>query len=409
MSAAVNMESSAAPKSKGKILAAVGIIILLGLGYFGFSYYEDQHNYVTTDNAKVTGDILNASAKIPGKVLEIKVNDGSKVKKGDVLFTLETDQLQAQTNQAQAALDVAKAQLAKAAGGARSEEVAGAQAGVDQAQSGYNSAVAGRDTTNTLLQDAQNNYNSLTSQLSQFVNPATGKPDAAYALKQLAKANLSDAQYTVQAQGIQQMFASKAQLETQIDQLKGQLNTLTAQVSGTKAALNGANSKLNLVNAGASDKDVAIVEAQVRAAQAAYDLANLNLSYAQIKAPSDGTVVQVNVHVGDNIMPGQSAISMVNFSKLQVTAYVMENDLERIHMGQSVKLNIDAFPGLTLNGTVKEVGLATASTFNLFNTDNASGNFTKVSQRIPVKIDFDPAGQQPIPGMSVTAKIKVTK
>ncbi len=413
----MNISPAAAPKqAKGKVLGVVGLLVLCGLGYFGFNWYSDQHNYVTTENAKVSGDIINTSSKIPGKIVDIKVQAGTKVHKGDVLFSLEKDQLQAQVNQAQAALDVAKAQLTKLTGGARTEDVAGAQAGVDAALAAYNGSLTGRDNLNNALSGAQANYQKLSGQISatyKALSDASGIPvsDAASATQALnvmvTKGLLKDAQYTVQAQGLQNLLASQAQLQAQIDQLQGQLKATNAQISAAQAGLNGAKSKLKMVDSGATDKDVAIVEAQVRAAQATFDLAKLNLSYADIPAPVDGTVVQTNVHLGDNIAPGQAAVALVDFSKLQVTAYVMENDLERIQIGQSVKLALDAFPGQTFVGSVKELGLATASTFNLFGGDNATGNYTKVSQRIPVKIDFNNSNSQVIPGMSVTAKIKV--
>jgi membrane fusion protein, multidrug efflux system len=394
--------------SKGKILGVVGLVVVCSLGYFGYNWYSDQHNYVTTENAKVSGDIINASSKLSGKVVEIKVQNGSKVNKGDVLFTLDKDQLQAQTNQAQAALDVAKAQLAKVSGGARTEEVAGAQAGVDAAQATYTGALTGKDNLQNSLTDAQNKYNDLQSQINSLV-AAYHATDVNDLVQKLAAAvnkhEISDSFYT----SMTNLLGSKTQLEAQITQLKGQLDAVNSQINAAKAGLNGAKTKLSMVNAGATDKDVAIIEAQVRAAQATFDLAQLNLGYGDIKAPVDGTVVQTNIHLGDNLAPGQAAISLVDFSKLQVTAYVLENDLERIQAGQSVKLSIDAFPGQSFEGTVKELGLATASTFNLFGGDNASGNYTKVSQRIPIKVEFTGGSNQVIPGMSVTAKIKVTK
>ncbi|HWJ03391.1 MAG TPA: HlyD family secretion protein [Verrucomicrobiae bacterium] len=410
MTAVSAAPNQGANRSKRKTLAIVGLVLLLGLGYFGFTWYMDQRTYVTTENAKISGDIINASAKIAGKVADIKVTNGAQVKKGDVLFSLEPEQMQAQLNQAEGALDVAKAQLAKAAGGARSEEVAGTQAAVDGAQASYSGTVTGRDNLRGLLNDAQVKLDGLLVQMAPFKNPA-GTLDAAYAIQQLdgalAAGQIKEAQYTIKVQSIQALFASKAQLEAQIEQLQGQLKTLDAQVSAAKAGLDGAKSKLALVNAGASNKDIAIIEAQVRAAQAAYDMAKLNLSYAEIKAPMDGTVVQVNVHTGDIIAPGQSALALVDFTKLQVTAYVLENDLQNIKANQEVKLLVDAYSGQALTGIVKEVGLATASTFNLFSAENASGNYTKVSQRIPIKISIDPAGNHLIPGMSVTAKIKI--
>ncbi|GFP76226.1 HlyD family secretion protein [Clostridium fungisolvens] len=400
-------------KSKGKIILAVGAVLVIALGGFGVKYYVDQKNYVSTDDAKITGDILNVGSKLPGKVLKINTTVGANVKKGDVLFTLEADQLQYQLNQAQAALDVAKAQLTKVESGARAQEVAGAQSMVDQATASLNGANTSKSNLQGTLNTLQSEYNKLVSQMDSFKDPSTGDYDASYAMKQLdtarAKNLLTEAQYTVKAQAVEQLFSSKTQLENQISQLQGQIKAIDAQISAAKAGLEGANSKLSLTNSGASDKDVAIVEAQVRAAQAAFDLAKLNFENSEIKAAQDGTVVQVNIHEGDMIAAGQAAISVVDLGKLQVTANVLESDLERISANEKVTMSVDAYPGVTFTGTVKETGLATTSTFSLFSTENASGNFTKVSQRVPVKITLDSNGKAVIPGMSVETKIKTTK
>jgi membrane fusion protein (multidrug efflux system) len=399
-------------KSKGKILIGVGVAVVVVLGALGGNWYINQKNYVTTDNAKVTGDLLNASPRMAGKVAEVKVAVGDQVKEGDVLFNLDTDQIKAQVAQAQAALDVAKAQLDKVAGGARSQEIAGAQALVDQAQAGYNATVAGRDAAQSLLNSAQDNYNKLLDQLAQYKN-SNGDYDMQGALNNLntllAKGTIKDSQYTVAVQGIQQGFASKAQLEAQILQLKGQIKSANSQIDASKANVNGANDKLSLATAGASDKDLAVLQNQVKAAQATFDVANLSLSFAGVKAPASGTVVQVNVHNGDMVAAGQTGVAIVDMSKLQVSAYVLENDLERVKNGQTVDLSIDAFPGKKFSGKVKQVGLATGSVFNLFSTDNSSGNYTKVSQRVPVTIDFDYSGNPVIPGMSAGVKIKAVK
>ncbi|MBL4933505.1 MULTISPECIES: HlyD family secretion protein [Clostridium] len=406
-----SLKTTTSKKSKGKLIIAIVAVLVIALGGFGIKYYIEQKSYVSTDDAKITGDILNASSKIPGKVVKINVHEGDTVKKGQVLFTLETEQLQYQLNQAQAALDVAKAQLSKVEGGARAEEVAGAQALVDQASA----SLGGADTTKSNLQntlnDVQSQYNSLIAQMSSFKNPDTGDFDANYAIKQLdtarAKGLLTEAEYTVKAQAVEQLFQGKLQYENQINQLKGQIKTVDSQIDTAKAGLDGAKSKLNLTNAGASDKDVAIVEAQVSAAQASYDLAKLNFSNSEIKAPADGTVVQLNIHEGDMIAAGQAAVSVVDLSKLQVTANILEGDLEHISPSEKVTMTIDSFPGATFTGTVKESALATSSVFSLFSTENASGNFTKVSQRVPVKITLDSTDKTLIPGMSVEVKVKI--
>lgn len=398
---------------KSRTLLVIGLIMVVVSGGFGYNWYSDRINYITSDNTKITGDIINASSKISGKVSEVKITSGTKVKKGDVLFTLEPNQAQAQLNQAQAALDVAKAQLDKVEGGARSEEIAQAQAMVDQSSASVSGTITNKTNLQNTLNDTQSKYNDLISKMESFKTPSTGEYDANYAIGQLDAAlkadAIKDASYTVKVQSIQQLFAAKQQYESQINQLKGQINAIDSQISAAKAGLGVANSKLSLTNAGASNKDIAVLEDSIKVAQANYDLVKLNLDNTQIKAPMDGTIVQVNIHVGDNITPGQGAISLVDFSKLEVTAYVLENDLEKVKVDENVKLSVDAFSGVTFNGKVKEIGLATASVFSLFGSDNASGNFTKVSQRVPIKIDFDAANQAVIPGMSATAKIKITK
>lgn len=400
-------------KAKGRIIITVGLLILLVLGGFGINYYIDLKNYVSTDDAKVTGDILNASAKIPGKVSKINVVEGDKVKKGEVLFSLETDQLLYQMNQAKAALEVAKAQLAKAESGARAQEVAGAQSMVDQASAALSGAKTTKENLESTLKTVQSQYNDLINQMGSFKNPSTKALDSGYAMKQLdtarAKGMLTEAQYTVKVQAVEQLFSGKLQYENQINQLNGQIKTVDAQISAAKAGLDGANDKLSLTNAGASDKDIAIIEAQVKAGQATFDLAKLTFDNSKVRAPEDGTVVQVNVHEGDMIGAGQAAISIVDFSKLEVTANVLEADLERIASKQSVTISIDSFPGNTFTGKVSEIGLATTSVFSLFSMDNASGNFTKVSQRVPIKITLDAGDKNVIPGMSAEVKIKVTK
>ena len=392
-----------------KIILTIVLLVLIGAGCFSIYWYIENNTYVAADNAKVSGDILNVSPKVAGKVAEVKVAAGTQVKKGDVLFTLESDQIQIQLNQAQAALEVAKSQLAKAAGGARAQEVAGVQAMVDQAQAALNGAKAGKSNVESSLKDAQAKYNDLIAQLENFKNPSTGAYDAAYAIGQLdaaeAKGAITESQYSVKAEAITQLFSAKQQLEAQISQLKGQIKVSDSQIAASKANVDAASSKLNLTNAGASDKDIAILEEQVKVSQSNYDLVKLNLDNTQVKAPIDGTVVQVSVLVGDNASPSLGAVSIVDLSKLQVTGEVAEKNIAKVKEGQIVKLTLDAFKGVSFEGKVKQVGLATTSALNTsgFNLSSSS----KTSQVIPVKIELNSQGKDIKPGMTATAKIDV--
>ncbi len=402
------MEKKKKSKADRAILTIV-LLILIGAACFGVYWFVDNSKYVAADNAKVSADILNVSPKVAGKVAEVKVNQGAKVKKGDVLFTLESDQIQIQLNQAQAALEAAKDQLAKAAGGARAQEVAGAQAMVDQAQAALSGAKTGKTNLQNSLNDAQKKYNDLVAQLDNFKNPSTGTPDAGYAIGQLdaakAKGALSDAQYTAKAEAINQLFSAKSQLEAQISQLKGQISASDSQISASKANVDAANSKLSLTNAGASDKDIAILEQQVKVSQSNYDLVKLNLDNTQVKAPIDGTIVQVNVLVGDNASPSIGAVSIVDMTKIQISGEVAEKDISKVKEGQTVKLSLDAFKGINFEGKVKQIGLTTSSALNTSGINLSTSS--KTNQVIPVKFDLDAQGKDIKPGMSVTAKIAV--
>lgn len=402
------MEKKKKSKADRAILTIV-LLILIGAACFGVYWFVDNSKYVAADNAKVSADILNVSPKVAGKVAEVKVNQGAKVKKGDVLFTLESDQIQIQLNQAQAALEAAKDQLAKAAGGARAQEVAGAQAMVDQAQAALSGAKTGKTNLQNSLNDAQKKYNDLVAQLDNFKNPSTGTPDAGYAIGQLdaakAKGALSDAQYTAKAEAINQLFSAKSQLEAQISQLKGQISASDSQISASKANVDAANSKLSLTNAGASDKDIAILEQQVKVSQSNYDLVKLNLDNTQVKAPIDGTIVQVNVLVGDNASPSIGAVSIVDMTKIQISSEVAEKDISKVKEGQTVKLSLDAFKGINFEGKVKQIGLTTSSALNTSGINLSTSS--KTNQVIPVKFDLDAQGKDIKPGMSVTAKIAV--
>jgi membrane fusion protein (multidrug efflux system) len=397
--------------TKGKMAAGLLAIILIVFLYLGISWLINRFVYVVTENAMVTGDMITASSRIAGKIASIKVKAGDKVNKGDILFTLDTDQLKAQVNRAEAALEIAKARLNKAVGGARSQEVTAAQSAVDQANAAYNGALSNSDSLRKTLAATWNTYSMLVKQMQSYKDPKTNYMDIGYAMRQLnrkyVKKAISDVQYTIQAQGIQQAFMSKSQLSTQITQMTGQLKALNASIAASKAGLSGAISRLKLITEGASTRDIAILVNTVKVAQASCDLAKLSLEYTNVRATSSGTVVQVTAHEGDVIVPSRPAVALMDLTKLKVTAYVPEDTIQRLKNGESVKLNLEAFPGKTFKGTVGNVGLATISV--LSSIENSSTKYNKIGRRIPITIDFTYAGSPIIPGMSAEARIRIAK
>lgn len=393
---------------KGKVILSIVLAAVVAGAACGGYWYYDSTKYVVSDTAKISSDTLNVSSKIAGRVLEVKVKEGQQVKKGDVLFTLETDQMQIQLNQAQAALDSAEAQLSKTKSGARTQEVAGVQSAVDQANAALDGAVIAKNNLQSSLKDAQSKYNDLLKQMSSFKN-SSGKYDTSDTICKLDLAvkagQLTDAQYTLKVQGIQSLFSAKTQLEAQISQLKSQISAANAQVSAAHAGVNGAKSKLSLTKEGAADEDIKALQNQVKASQATYDLAKLNVDNAKVKSPMDGTVTQVNVLSGDMASPGVGVISIVDFSTIKVTANVKESDIDKVKVGQTVKVTSDDFSGAAFTGTVKEIGLTTASQTNVLSLGTSSSS----DEVIPVKVNVDFQGKLVKPGMTVTAKIRTEK
>jgi len=390
------------------IIGFFSLIVIVGLG-FGIYWFYQTTTYVSMDNTKISGDILNVSPKTAGKVSGVKVTPGTRVKKGDVLYTLETDQIQIQLSQAEAALDVAKTQLAKVVGGASAQEIAGTQAMVDQAQAGTSAANIGKSNLQSSLNTLQSNYNDLLSKLSSFKD-TSGNYSSSAAIGQLDSAlahkAITDAQYTLKVQGIEGLFSLKPQLESQISQLQGQIKLANTQISASNAGTNAAASKLNLTKAGATDKDLQILKDQVKISQSNYDLAKLNLDNTKVKAPIDGTVVQVSVLVGDTSAPGQGAVSIVDLSKLTAIGDVKEASVGKVKVGQSVTLSMDELPGVTFEGKVSEINYATATALNpLANMFASSSSDSTVS--LPVKVSFTSQGKDIKVGVSAKSKINI--
>lgn len=325
------------------------------------------------------------------------------------MYTLETDQIQIQLSQAEAALDVAKTQLAKVVGGASAQEIAGTQAMVDQAQAGTSAANIGKSNLQSSLNTLQSNYNDLLSKLSSFKD-TSGNYSSSAAIGQLDSAlahkAITDAQYTLKVQGIEGLFSLKPQLESQISQLQGQIKLANTQISASNAGTNAAASKLNLTKAGATDKDLQILKDQVKISQSNYDLAKLNLDNTKVKAPIDGTVVQVSVLVGDTSAPGQGAVSIVDLSKLTAIGDVKEASVGKVKVGQSVTLSMDELPGVTFEGKVSEINYATATALNpLANMFASSSSDSTVS--LPVKVSFTSQGKDIKVGVSAKSKINI--
>lgn len=349
--------------SKRKTGITVLVIMLIAAFIAGILWWWKLSTTVSTDNAKVTGDIVDLSFKVSGRLDAIKVKEGDKVEKGQIIAVLDNTQYAVNMNQAEAALEIAKANLAK-----YSYDLESLQAAKDRAEQSLIAAQAQAKKDKIALDDAKR-------QLEQ-----------------------TQALY-------QEGAVSKESYDTVLSKyltLASVLEASSANVKAQQAALADAEAKL----AAYKSQGLAALEAQVKQSQAAYDNARLTYENTVITSPVAGTVLRVAVQVGENVTAGQTVVTVADLNQTWVTANIEEKKIARIKPGQKVEVKIDAYPGSVFKGKVIEVGGAAQSVFALIPTENTSGNYTKVVQRIPIKIEVAKNKDFVLkPGMSAVVKI----
>jgi membrane fusion protein (multidrug efflux system) len=353
-SAAEPLGGSGSEKS-GKKWVVMGIIGLLALALvaWGGQRYVYGRTHLSTDNAQVEGHITPVLARTGGFVAEVRVTDNQQVKAGDTIVVLDDRDLRSRLAQADA-------------------EIAALETSVGTSGRAESQASAARASASAL----------------------TATVEQARANAQRAKSDL-DRIATLAARNIvsqQQLDASRAGAEAANAQLlAAQRNALAAQEQTSVA-----------------QADVGSAEAKVAAARAAREQVALQLSYTRVVVPADGVVSKKSVEVGQLVQPGQPLMTVVPLENVWVVANLKETEIDKIQPGEPVEFTVDAYPGRTFHGTVESISPATGAKFSLLPPDNATGNYTKVIQRVPVKIKVDgktdPAA--PLrPGMSAEVTI----
>jgi membrane fusion protein, multidrug efflux system len=386
-----------------------GVVVIAALAFF---YWYSQGR-VNTDDAEVDGHLDPVSAKISGNVLQVLVDDNQQVKAGQVLVTIDPRDYQAKVDQMRAALDLAKAQsnAANVTVPKTMEVRTGENSNANAALQG---AVADQASANQTYQMA------LTSDLA-YANSQVVKYQASFDKAQsdlarmkplVEKAEISRQQYDgfVAAAQVAQgdLDAAKqrlAQAQQNVTVTKAKLDSKTADVAKARAGQVQANGNLKQVNIDAAN--AAAASASVKQAEANLAAAELQLSYATIVAPVDGVVTHKSVEVGEVLQPGQGLLILVPLQDIWVTADFKETQLAKVRKGQKVEVKVDMY-GKTFTGHVDSVAGATGSRMSLLPPENATGNFVKVVERIPVKIVLDPIpADQAIlrPGMNVDVTI----
>ena len=333
----------------------------------------------TTDDAYVRGDLTPLSTKVAGIVSDVKVSDFQQVRKGDPLVELEDIDYQAQVRQATAAVEAAKAAIEnnRRQSDLQDARIARALAGIDQANSQIAGAQHGREAVEADVVRTQKER----KRQEALLQTASSTP-----------------QKVEQATADEQRFAAQfAVREADLEQAKTLLhsNELAAEAERrSKAVLQSQEAQLI---------------ADLHAKAAALAVAHVNLGYTKIAAPADGKVGERQVRPGQLVSPGTQVITFVSNTKW-VQANYRETQLTNVKVGDAAELRIDQYPGKVFLGKVLEIAPASGSQFALLPPDNATGNFTKVVQRIPVKIAFDdPSIATNLrPGLSVIASVRTT-
>jgi len=341
------------PGKKPLIILGVVVVVMV---IVALVWWLMTRNQETTDDAFTEGDAVTVAPKVAGYVTELRVKDNQRVKKGDLLVLIDPRDATAQRDQAQAQLGLATAQLHQA-----------------QAQLA----------------------------LSKVQYPSQRDEAQAQVLK--AKADLANAEAAYRRQrGVD----PRATTQQNIDSANAQLRSAQAQLASANAQLEVA-SQINL-QIRQQETNVEAREQQVEQARAQLETANLNLSYTEVRAPFDGFVTKRNVQTGTLVQAGTALFSLVS-PDIWVVANFKESQLERMRPGNKVTIGVDAYPDLELEGHIDSIQQGSGSRFSAFPSENATGNFVKIVQRVPVKIVIDKgldANQPPLPlGLSVEPKV----
>jgi membrane fusion protein, multidrug efflux system len=390
------------PANPARKIIVLLVVLLLVAGavffYWRSTFTED------TDDAQVDGNLYQVSSRITGHVIKVYVDDNQSVQAGQLLAETDPTDYQVALNQAQADLANAQAQYTQATVNVpitrvnvgtsvttSGSDVKGSSDMVAQAEKQVEAANARVDQAKANAIKADLDVQRYTPLVQKDVI-SKQQFDAAVAAAAAAKASVAEAESNVLAQqnavsnARQRLAQSEAQSDQSVKNASGQI-----QVEQSRAAA---------------------AAATVKQAEARVEQAKLNLSYTHITAPIAGIVNKKNVEVGGNLSVGQDLMTIIPLTDLWVTANFKETQLARMHPCQGVTIKVDAYGGREFSGVVYQVGGATGSRLSLFPPENATGNYVKVVQRIPVRINFTEIQKEDgdyvlRPGLSVTPEVHV--
>jgi membrane fusion protein (multidrug efflux system) len=386
------------PQPKGgafRVGVGIAVVVLLVVGFF---VYRQVTSYQSTDDAQVDGHLNSISARISGHVTKLNVQDNQYVQAGTVLVEIDPADYQVAYERAKADFEDAQATAV----------AAGVSVPITSVNTTSQVSVAGADVENARagIQAAKQQFEAAKAQLQQAeANNVKAQNDLERYKQLVDKQEISQQQYDTaiaaakaSAAGVEAARATAAAAQQQVTEAEGKL--VQAQASSRYAQT--APQQVQVVKARAAS---ALAEAQRKKAD--LDQAALNLQYTKIIAPVAGVVSSRTVEVGQNVAPGQELMKLIPLDDVWITANYKETQLRNMKVGQNASIEVDA-NGRTYRGKVDSIAGASGSRFSLLPPENATGNYVKVVQRIPVKIVLDRGENKDHllrPGMSVTPKV----
>ena len=389
------------PRQKSRrrfvIIGVVAILVIAALLFYWHStFYED------TDDAQVAGHLIQVSSRISGNVIRVAAEENQQVKAGDVIVELDPRDYQTAIQQDEANLEAAQANYESAQVNVPITTV--------NSNTGISSAAAVVMQSNDEVAQAQHQLDSNRAAIAQAdANYIKAKLDVDRYAPLVQRDVISKQQFDQAVATANADLAALNQAKQNAVASEAAVRMSQDRVKQSEAQLRQSQTAPNQIKAQRAKADQAA--AQVEQNRAALEQAKLNLSYTKIVAPVDGIVTRKSVEVGQNVSQGQNMTTLVSLDDIWVTANFKETQLNLMRPGQPVGITVDAYGGRKYDGIVTQVGGATGSVLSLFPPENATGNYVKVVQRVPVRIDLTNKSEDSDhllrPGLSVEPKVRV--
>jgi membrane fusion protein (multidrug efflux system) len=422
---------------RNKSVAAIVCLCCLGIAIAGGLLWRHYASHVSTDDAFVEGRVSPVSAMVTGGVLRVLVDDNEEVKKGQVLVEIDPKYYQAKFEQAKAAVAIAESQLKGAEEQVSlSREITSSQ--VAQAEAALQASSSAIQTSRQVVDQAK----AILASKKEALAVAEAELKEKQALEEkaeidydrmrnlLEKKVISRVEFDLAKVNYQASAAQVTAAKGKVLQAKNELEAASADLKAKEsgyayspihlgiesAKAMGVEAKAKLAETRAKERSIRSKEVARELARARLEEALANLNYAKnqlddtvIPAPMAGRVTKKNVEIGQVVHPGQPLMAIVSLSDIWVVANFKETELTRVKPGQRVKITVDTYPGEVFTGRVDSIQAGTGARFSLLPPENATGNFVKVVQRIPVKIVLDKQSNPNVlrPGMSVVPTIEL--